>query len=317
MTARLHRAPAGVSAGRLREAAPAAAGEGGALRVALGLFKLRIGVVIAVTALAGIAIQPGSALDAWRALALFGAVLVASASAGAFNQWYEADLDVRMQRTRRRPFVTGRLARHRGWPLLIALMATGAVAAAWLAVNPHAALYTFLGAFFYAIVYTVWLKRRTWWNIVVGGLAGSFAVLAGAAAVAPALSPQALLLALILFCWTPPHFWSLAVACRDDYRAAGVPMLPVVKGDRVAGRAILAHAVVLVTLSLGMAGLGAGLVYLACAAAGGIYFVACACRVARAPDRRNAMRCFHASLLQLSLVLAGVLADAALRAPTG
>ncbi len=83
------------------------------------------------------------------------------------------------------------------------------------------------GALVYAVVYTVWLKRRTWWNIVIGGLAGSFAVLAGAAAVDPALSPQAWLLTIVLFLWTPPHFWSLAIAFRDDYAAAGVPMLPV------------------------------------------------------------------------------------------
>jgi protoheme IX farnesyltransferase len=142
-------------------------------------------------------------------------------------------------------------------------------------------------------------------------------VLAGAAAVTPSLSPEALLLALILFLWTPPHFWSLAIAYRDDYEAAGVPMLPVVKGDRVAARAILIHAFVLVTLSLCMALLRPGAVYLACAAIGGAYFVRQAIRVAAHPDRRNAMRCFHASLIQLSLVLVGILADAAMQAPAG
>ncbi len=288
---------------------------GGTLRLVFNLFKLRIGVVIAVTALAGIAVQPGGeALAGWQAAVLFCAVLVASASAGAFNQYHETDLDVRMRRTRARPFVSGRLAHHRGWPVAIAAMTALAVAAAWLAVNAHAALYTFLGAFFYAIVYTVWLKRRTWWNIVIGGLAGSFAVLAGAAAVAPGLSAEALLLALILFLWTPPHFWSLAVAYRDDYEAAGVPMLPVVKGDRVTGRAILAHAVALVALSLALGLLSPGPLYVAFAALGGGHFVARAWRVAVRPDRASAMRCFHASLVQLTFVLVGVMADAALRA---
>lgn len=301
------RGHAGAPVGGVREA----------LRLVFGVFKLRIGLVIAVTALAGMAIQPGSALALWQVALLFVAVLISSAAAGAFNQWYEADLDVRMQRTRKRPFVTGRLAHHRGWPLAIALMTGLAVAGAWFAVNPHAALYTFLGAFFYAIVYTVWLKRRTWWNIVIGGLAGSFAVLAGAAAVTPSLSPEALLLAVILFLWTPPHFWSLAIAFQDDYRAAGVPMLPVVKGPRAAGRAILAHAVVLVALSLAMALLRPSIVYLAFAAAGGLYFVRQALRVAAEPDRRNAMRCFHASLIQLSLVLLGALIDAAVRTLPG
>jgi len=289
----------------------------GALRLVFNLFKLRIGLVIAITALAGMAIQPGATLEGWQVAVLFLAVLVSSASAGAFNQYYEADLDRRMQRTRTRPFVTGRLAHHRGWPLLIAAMTALAVVAAWLAVNPYAALYTFLGGFFYAIVYTVWLKRRTWWNIVIGGLAGSFAVLAGAAAVTPGLSPEALLLALILFLWTPPHFWSLAIAFRDDYKAANVPMLPVVKGDRFAGRAILAHAVVLVALSLAMALLQPGWIYLAFASVGGWYFVKYALRVAANPNRQTAMQCFHASLIQLSLVLLGAMLDAAVRSALG
>lgn len=281
------------------------------LRLILGLFKLRIGVVIAATALAGAAIQPGSALPAAHVLVLFLAVLLASASAGAFNQYYEVDLDAKMRRTRARPFVVGRLSHHRGWLLLIAALTATGVAASWSVGNAWSALFTFLGAFFYAVVYTVWLKRRTWLNIVVGGAAGSFAVLAGAAAVAPELSAPTLLLALILFLWTPPHFWSLAIVCRDDYAAAGVPMLPVVKGDVVATRAILAHAVVLVLLSLGLAH-WMGLLYIACALAGGALFVQRAWQLAQCRSREAARRCFHASLAQLSLLLLGVFADAAI-----
>ncbi|MEW5880357.1 MAG: heme o synthase [Pseudomonadota bacterium] len=282
------------------------------VRLVFGLFKLRIGVVIALTALAGVAIQPGAGPSALQSVALFCAVLLASAAAGAFNQYYEVDLDAKMRRTRARPFVVGRLVHHRGWLVLIALLVALGVAAAWAAGNGWSALFTFLGAFFYAIVYTVWLKRRTWWNIVIGGLAGSFAVLAGASAVAPGLSPQALLLALILFLWTPPHFWSLAIVCRDDYAAAGVPMLPVVKGDAVAARAILAHTVALVALSLVLARLAGGTLTLALAAAGGAWFVHAAWRLVRAPSRATARRSFHASLAQLSLLLIGVLLDAGL-----
>jgi protoheme IX farnesyltransferase len=280
------------------------------VRLLFGLFKLRIGLVIAATALAGVAIQPGAGLAPLHALALFFAVLLASAAAGAFNQYYEVDLDAKMRRTRTRPFVVGRLGHHRGWLALIALLVALGVAAAWAVANAWSALFTFLGAFFYAVVYTVWLKRRTSWNIVIGGLAGSFAVLAGASAVAPALSPQALLLALILFLWTPPHFWSLAIVCRDDYAAAGVPMLPVVKGDRVAARAILAHTVVLAALSLVLARFTNGPFTLALAAAGGAWFVHAAWRLVRAPSRDAARRSFHASLAQLSLLLVGVLLDA-------
>jgi protoheme IX farnesyltransferase len=282
------------------------------VRLLFGLFKLRIGLVIALTALAGAAIQPNGSLSGLQSLVLFFAVLLASASAGAFNQYYEVDLDAKMRRTRVRPFVVGRLARHRGWlALIVALTAIG-VAAAWMVANAWSALFTFLGAFFYAIVYTVWLKRRTWWNIVIGGLAGSFAVLAGASAVAPTPSMPALLLALILFLWTPPHFWSLAIVCRDDYAAAGVPMLPVVKGDRVTARAILAHTIALVALSLLLAHVTAGPFTLACAAAGGVWFLHAAWRLVRDPTRQAARRSFHASLAQLSLLLAGALLDAVL-----
>lgn len=159
-------------------------------RTVLGVFKLRIGVIIALTAMAGISVQPGTGLSAAQVTAVFVAVLLASASAGAFNQYYEADLDRHMRRTRARAFAAGRLARHPVWLPLIVLLGVAGVALAWMATNGAAALFTFLGAFFYAVVYTVWLKRRTWWNIVIGGMAGSFGVLAGAAAVAPELSPR-------------------------------------------------------------------------------------------------------------------------------
>ena len=287
---------------------------GTALKLAFNLFKLRIGIVIAVTALAGAAIQPGPEVPAWQLAVLALAVLVSSAAAGAFNQYYEREFDGRMERTRRRPFVTGALRHHAGWPWLIALMTALAVSGAWLAVNPAAALYTFLGAFFYAIVYTVWLKRRTWLNIVVGGLAGSFAVLAGAAAVTPALSPEALLLALALFLWTPPHFWSLAIAWRAEYAAAGVPMLPVVKGDAAAARVIFGHIVLLTAVSLAPVLYSPGWIYLTGAAAGGALFLRYGWRLMRHPDRKSAMACFHASLAQLSILLVAAMLDGALHA---
>ncbi len=287
------------------------------MKAVLNLFKLRIGVAIALTAVAGLMIAPGGTLEAWQAVVLTLAVLLSSSAAGAFNQFYEVDLDARMTRTRSRPFVSGRMRHHRGWVALIVALTGIAVAAAWLATNAAAALYTFLGAFFYAIVYTVWLKRRTPWNIVIGGLAGSFAVLAGAAAVSPTLSNEALLLALVLFLWTPPHFWSLAIICRDDYARAGVPMLPVVRGDRYAAWTIFAHAVVMVGLSLSLVLLSPGWVYFVCAALGGGLFVWRAWQLAREPGRERARASFHASLVQLSLLLLGTIADGWIRTSLG
>jgi len=286
------------------------------VRAILNVFKLRIGFTIALTALAGLMISPGT-VDPWKGLVLTLAVLVSSAAAGAFNQFWEVDLDAQMARTKKRPFVTGGMRHHRGWVALIVGLTGVSVAAAWLATNASAAFYTFLGAFFYAVVYTVWLKRRTVWNIVVGGAAGSFAVLAGAAAVEPALSREALLLAVILFLWTPPHFWSLSIVCRDDYARVGVPMLPVVRGDRLAAQAIFAHVVVLVALSLALAFLSPGWLYAACAATGGALFLQRAWRLVRAPGRTAAVGSFRASLVQLSLLLLGAIADGWLRGAIG
>ena len=279
-------------------------------RKVLGLFKLRIGVVIMVTALAGFAVTPGSGPGGIPLAILALAVLISSASAGAFNQYIEHDADRLMLRTRGRAFPSGELPHTPAWLALIGFLLVISVAAAWYATNLLAALYVFLGAFFYAVVYTVWLKRRTWLNIVIGGLAGSFSVLAGAAAANPELGAVPLLLALVLFLWTPPHFWSLAIANSADYAAAGVPMLPVIVGNARAAQIVFASSVVLVAVSLLPVLFGAGLIYFAGALAGGAHFVRKARELARAPSRKTAMSSFHASLAQLSLLLVAAMADA-------
>ena len=282
-----------------------------AVRLFFDLFKLRIGLVIGFTAVAGLAITPGPSPGGWRVLALALAVTMASAAAGAFNQFVERDLDATMGRTRRRAFVTGRLVAGPAWLAAIVVIGATGVLLAALVANATAAVYTFLGAFTYGVVYTVWLKRRTWWNIVIGGLAGSFAVLAGASAVAPdAPGPLPLSLAVVLFLWTPPHFWSLAIAFRDDYAAAKVPMLPVVVGIPRAARAVFAGAVLVVAASFVPALLGMGVVYLAAAAGGGAYLIVKAAALVRAPDRASALAAFHASLIQLTVLLVAAIADA-------
>ncbi|MHA1113828.1 MAG: heme o synthase [Alphaproteobacteria bacterium] len=280
-----------------------------AIRDISSVFKLRIGVAIALSALAGLAVTPGTAPSAWRIVVLVLAVFVSAASAGAYNQFTERDLDARMKRTRTRPFVNGALRADGRWLAAIGLLLAVSVVAAALATNLFAALYVFLGAFTYGVVYTVWLKRRTWLNIVVGGLAGSFAVLAGAAAVNPDLAPAPLLLAIVMFLWTPPHFWSLATALRDEYEAADVPMLPVVMGDVVAARVILAHTVALVALSLVPVAFGLGWLYLGAVAIGGAWFLWKSIALLRDPGPKAAMANFHASLGQLGLLLVGAIAD--------
>ncbi len=278
----------------------------------LGLFKLRIGFVIMITALAGFAVTPGAGPGGIPLAVLALAVLIASASAGAFNQYVEYDTDRLMLRTRGRAFATGELRHTPAWLALIGILLAGSVAAAWYATNPLAALYVFLGAFFYAVVYTVWLKRRTWLNIVVGGLAGSFSVLAGAAAANPELGAVPLLLALVLFLWTPPHFWSLAIANSSDYATAGVPMLPVVVGDAKAAYAVFVSAVLLVLASIVPVWYGLSWFYLVAAIGGGTYFLMKSAALVRDPSRRTAMANFHASLLQLTLLLVAAIVDATL-----
>lgn len=282
-------------------------------RDVISLFKLRIGVLIMVTALVGMAVSPGPAPGLAQVLVLALSVLIASASAGAFNQYVEHESDRLMARTRSRAFVTGALPHHPAWLALMAVLLAGSVGAAWLVLNAMAALYVFLGAFFYGVVYTLWLKRRSALNIVVGGLAGSFAVLAGAAVIDPQLGPLPLLLALVLFLWTPPHFWSLAIANRADYEEAGVPMLPVVVGPERAARIVLVSTVALLVASLLPLGFGAGPVYAVGALVGGLHFVHKAWLLARNPSRATAMSSFFASLVQLSVLLVAACIDGFMR----
>jgi protoheme IX farnesyltransferase len=283
------------------------------LRQLCNLFKLRIGIVMAATALVTVVVTPGQAVPAWQALLLAVTVLLASASAGAFNQYYEIDIDARMRRTSDRPFVTGIFSHSRWWLLLIGALLLAGVGAAGLFLNGMAALYIFLGAFFYAVVYTVWLKRRTPMNIVIGGASGSFAVLAGAAVVDPQLGPVPVLLAIVLFLWTPPHFWSLAIAKHKDYEAVGVPMLPVLVGAAGAAKAVLGHTLLLTAVSVLPFFFGLGWLYLLGALSGGGYFVYRSLLLVRDPSYANGMRSFFASLLQLVILLVFAVLDAQLR----
>ncbi|MFC1664218.1 heme o synthase [Pseudomonadota bacterium] len=273
------------------------------VKLLVDLFKVRIGVLMAITALVALMVTPGRTVQVWEAVILSLSVLFASSSAGAFNQYFERDLDARMRRTQHRAFVTGAFEHSIWWLLPIALLLVIGVGGAALTLNSMAALYVFLGAFFYAVVYTIWLKRRTWLNIVVGGAAGSFAVLAGAAVVDPNLGPIPIILAIVLFLWTPPHFWSLAIAQREEYASVGVPMLPVVVGEQGAANAILWNTTALVICSVLPFFFGLGWFYLFGALAGGGYFLFRSLQLVRAPSRKTAMNSFFASLIQLVVLL--------------
>ena len=280
-----------------------------ATKMVVSLLKLRIGVAIAASSLAGIAAAEGAMPSFWVTLALATAVIGASGAAGAFNHYYERDLDKLMRRTARRPFASGALRPSVWWPISFLMLLAASLALAAATSGPLAAFFVFLGAFTYGIVYTVWLKRRTAWNIVIGGLAGSFAVLAGAAAVDVVPQTTAIVVAVVLFLWTPPHFWSLAAAKADDYKAAGVPMLPIVVKEQTWTIIVLAHTAALVAISLMPLFYGKGVLYGLGAGLGGAYFLWKSWELYRAPSKKTAMANFFASLIQLVLLVIGVTLD--------
>jgi protoheme IX farnesyltransferase len=275
----------------------------------VNLLKLRIGVIMMFTALVATVVTPGPQPDGFEMLVLAFAVLISAGSAGAFNQYFEVDLDRQVPRTRNRPFVTGYFKKGPLWLLIIFLLLFTGVGSAALVLNGVTAFYIFLGAFFYAVIYTIWLKRRSWMNIVIGGASGSFAVLAGAAAVDPSLSPVPIMLALVLFFWTPSHFWSLAIAKHKDYAKTGVPMLPVILGNRRTAVVVMSNTLILVGVSILPFFYGMGWIYLVAALAGGGYFIYHNYLMIQDPAPKVAMKSFFASLVQLVLLLVGAVLD--------
>lgn len=282
------------------------------VRMTISLLKLRIGVAVAASALAGMAAANGPVLAWWQSVGLALAVLGASGAAGAFNHYYERDLDQLMRRTRSRPFASGAFGASPWWLIGFLALLVASLALATAAGGTLAAVFVFFGAFTYGVVYTVWLKRRSVWNIVIGGLAGSFAVLAGAAAVDPMPQVVPTVLAVVLFLWTPPHFWSLAAAKGQDYADAGVPMLPIVVPAHAWTLAILTHTAVLVAISLVPLWFGMGLFYGLGAGVGGAIFLWKSVALYRWPTKKAAIANFLASLLQLTLLIVGLLLDGAI-----
>ena len=272
--------------------------------------KVRLGFLIMACTLAGIAVSPSSSLSALEIFALAVYVLVASSTSGAFNQWYERDIDAVMDRTKDRPFVTKELEPTNTWNLWLAIISLLALYATYQVSNLEATFYLFAGIFTYGIVYTVWLKRWTWMNIVIGGLAGSFAVLVGSAATGNTFSPAALILSVVLFLWTPPHFWALAISFRDEYAKAGIPMLPVVHGDKVTSHAIFWHTLILVILSWSLFFYGMSWIYLFFAILGGGYFLYCSILLLKEQSKALARKTFFSSIIHLGLLLLGAMFDA-------
>jgi protoheme IX farnesyltransferase len=272
------------------------------------LMKPRVMSLVVFTALTGL-VCANAPLNPVLAGTAILCIAIGAGASGALNMWYEADIDALMRRTRGRPLPMGRVqgADALALGITLALFSVGVMG---LALNLLAAALLAFTILFYAVVYTMWLKRRTPQNIVIGGLAGALPPAVGWAAASGTAPLNAWLMVAIIFVWTPPHFWALSLTTHDDYERAKIPMLPVAKGEPATRAQILVYSLVLALLALAPAGTGlGGPIYLAVATLGGAAFVALAILLAVTKQRAAARRLFGFSILYLFLLFAALLAE--------
>ena len=285
-----------------------AAGE--ALADWLALLKPRVMSLVVFTGLAGLMAAPGELNPVLAAVAVL-CIAVGAGAAGAINMWYDRDIDAIMERTRGRPIVQGRVQPSEALAFGVVL-SLFSVMLMGLAVNWTAGALLALANLFYVFVYTIWLKRRTPQNIVIGGAAGAFPPMIGWAAVTGSVSLESIALFLLIFMWTPPHFWALALYRAGDYARAGVPMLPVVAGRETTKRHILLYAIALLPVALLPTLLGiAGWVYGGAALLLSAAFILLALKIQRDPGDRAAKQTFGFSILYLFLLFALIILDRA------
>ena len=276
----------------------------------LSIFKLRIGALIAFSAVVGYIAGEKSMPSLFRIVLISILTLMASAGASAINQVYDRDMDRVMKRTMKRPLLTGGVQSPTGVVVTGILLIFLSVGIAFFKFNFLVSLHLFLGAFVYAVIYTIWLKRRSWMNIIVGGLSGSFAVLAGGASAQPDFCLAPILLAVVMFFWTPSHFWSFAVVHREDYKKAGVPMLPVIFDNHKSALYILLNTSFLFAASLLPFFFGhLGFIYLAAALGAGGFFIFRNLQFLFAPSREIAWKNFKFSMVYLSMLFLAVIFD--------
>lgn len=276
----------------------------------LALFKVRIVMLLLAASAGGAILAAGGWPEGWQMAALLVAGGMAASGASALNEYLERGADARMERTRdRRPLVNGSLGRP-GWVPWLGLLMILLPSLAVLPLRPALTAFLLLGAFVYVPIYTLWLKQRTPLNIVIGGLAGSAAVLSGSAAAGAWQDRGALILALLVFLWTPTHFWSLAIVHRDDYARGSFPMLPVRISPRAAAWWVLLHTAgtALAALALPVHP-GLGGIYLVPVGLATIYLVARNVRLLQQPTARQAYLLFHASNLYLALIMLAICLD--------
>jgi len=282
------------------------------------LTKPRVIELLLITTVPTMILAKQGLPDIWLVLATLVGGALSAGSANAFNCYIDADIDKIMGRTKNRPLVTGELSKREA---LVFAFVVGALSVAWLWVTTNflAAMLSLSAILFYVLVYTLLLKRRTPQNIVWGGAAGAMPALIGWAAVTNDLSVSAWLLFLIIFLWTPPHYWPLSMRYKDDYAAAGVPMLPVVRSPQVVGVQIVLYswALVVSTLLLIPAS-NLGWIYTVTAVATGFWFLMEATRLyisSKSGDVKNPMRLFHRSITHLTILFIALAIDPLVKLP--
>jgi protoheme IX farnesyltransferase len=301
----------------IRAEAVAAADEA-SLRDWFALLKPRVMSLVIFTAMAGLIAAP-QGMHPLLALASVLCIAVGAGASGALNQWWDADIDARMKRTASRPVPGGRIAAEEalGFGLGLSLLSVMMLS---VIANPLAGALLAFTIFFYAVVYTMWLKRLTPQNIVIGGAAGAFPPMIGWAAATGGVSGESLLMVLVILLWTPAHFWALALFTQGDYRAAGVPMLPVVAGERVTRVQIMAYALATAAASFALAftSVGGPATLAAAVMANGAFLWRCAGLLGRGAEEAGADRykaekkAFAVSILYLFALFGAVGVDAAL-----
>ena len=276
------------------------------------LLKPRVMSLVIFTGFAGMYLAPGDIHPLVFVISLV-AIAAGAGASGAINQWYDRDIDAVMTRTQSRPIPAGLMEPAEALTMGLVISALSVLvlglAANWLA----ASLLAFT-IFFYGVVYTIWLKRRTPQNIVIGGSAGALPPVIGWAAVTGSLSVEPLLLFALIFMWTPPHFWALALFRNEDYKRANVPMLPVVAGEMETRRQILIYAVLLAPLGIAPWFIGmASVLYASLAGAAGALFVYLSLQLFRSGDHAVARRLFGFSILYLFVLFLALVADRAIQ----
>ena len=284
-----------------------------AVRAYIALTKPRIIELLLVTTVPTMVVADRGIPSVWLMAATVVGGALAAGGANAINMYVDRDIDRLMERTKNRPLVTGEVTPGRALVFAVALEAL-AFAWLWAFVNLLSAVLAVSATAFYVFVYTLWLKRTSTRNIVIGGAAGAVPVLVGWSAVTNSLGWAPLVLFGLIFYWTPPHFWALAIRYRDDYQVAGVPMLPAVVSIRTTAIRIIGYTVVLWGLSVLFGAVGEmGLVYVASAVVLGAVFLLFAVQVLRTQTTASAMRLFSYSITYITLLFGAMAIDQVVR----